>query len=505
MCLNGQWLELENSDPSETLLHYLRTKLGQNGTKEGCASGDCGACTVVVAQYSEATQSWQYHSINSCITLLASLHGKHIITVEGIAESYEGEASLSHLHPVQRALVEHHGSQCGFCTPGIVMSLFTAYENNGGAALTENQILDSLSGNLCRCTGYRPIVDAGLEAHQYSKAGQYSKVGHYSKQTTPEKTYTTETACFKTDTAQCIFPASEEELIQLITQHPQARFVAGGTDLMLEKTQAFKSLPQLIGLTHIDSLREITITNNNVSVGCGVTFSDLERELKDRLPSLVALFHRIGSRQIRNQGTLAGNIANASPIGDSPPFLLALDATLELNGPNGLRVVELNDFFIDYKKTELQPGEYIRRVLFEIPNDNFVQSYKISKRFEDDISAALLVVRWSVDNNYFKNVRVSVGGMASTAKRVVSVENALEGQPANQETISTAKALFKTELSPISDVRASAHYRITVIENLLMKAWLEFSNNHAAKTQCVNVWQPNVERKVSQQFGGDYA
>lgn len=518
LCLNGRWLEIEETDPSETLLHYLRTKLGHKGTKEGCASGDCGACTTVVAQYSEEQKAWHYRAINSCITLLASLHGKQVITVEGIAKSFEGAPSLSDLHPVQRALVEHHGSQCGFCTPGIVMSLYSAHENNGRDSLSEDQVLDSLSGNLCRCTGYRPIVDAGLQCHQHVQADLNPPV---------EQRAVSESGFLLNDHAVCYFPTSESELLQKLALYPNARFVAGGTDLLLEKTQLYKPLNQLIGLSDVAELKTINIQDSLISIGSAVTYSELETEFKTRLPEMVELFHRIGSRQIRNQGTLAGNIANASPIGDTPPFLLALDAKLELNSGNGLRTVALNDFFIDYKKTELQSGEYIRRVLFELPsqgfstsqafltNQVFLKSYKISKRFEDDISAALLVVRWNVNDGKFENVRISVGGMASIPKRVSTVEQALEGMIANVDTINTAKALFKSELTPLSDVRASANYRLTVVENLLTKAWLEYSNasvnntsveNASVDKECrIGVWSPTKDRKVSQSFGGDYA
>ena len=496
--LNGRLITLSDVDPSVTILSWLRTSVGQVGTKEGCASGDCGACSVIVAK--PLAQRWHYEAVNSCIAVLASIHGKHLITVEGLADSC-GDT----LHRVQQAMVEHHGSQCGFCTPGIVMSLVAVLENNATAPLTEDQVLDALSGNLCRCTGYRPIVDAALNAHSYPNNNALFYSLNTDQIIAPEVSAELESVASHSvnegvaTSSYCAFPDNEQQLQTLIKRHPQARIIAGGTDLMLEQTQGFKPLPQLIGITHVSELQTLDLVDNKYYVGAAVTLSQLESAVKE-LPSFTQLLHRIGSRQIRNTGTLVGNIANASPIGDTPPMLLALDAELELTGGGQQRLINLSNFFIDYKKTELQQGEYIRRVVFTLPEPStFLQSYKISKRYEDDISAVLLVVRWQVTEDKFTNVRVAVGGMAAIPKRVDVVEQVLEGAIVSQATIDAAKAAMIKNLQPISDVRASSSYRLQVVGNLLEKAWYEFQHPGSNSS----VWQQQQPARQVTQTRGD--
>ncbi|WP_317931471.1 xanthine dehydrogenase small subunit [Halioxenophilus sp. WMMB6] len=483
--LNGQPHSVDDAEPSLTILRYLRTSKGHLATKEGCASGDCGACTVMVGDYQQG--SWHYRSVNSCITLLASIHGKHLITVEGLADTTQAER----LHPVQQAMVECHGSQCGFCTPGFVMSLVTADENNQHQPLTEEQVLDAVSGNLCRCTGYRPIVDAALSCTTHAK----NQALFYQA----EAPAPVASADITTASGRTVFPTSEAELLAAMADMPNARLVAGGTDLLLEQTQAFKTLRHLIGISQVPELKAIQVEDGRVAIGAAVTFSQMEASLADTCPELIQLLHRVGSRQIRNQGTLVGNIANASPIGDSPPFLLTMDAELELAGASGRRLLPLDQFFLDYKKTALQAGEYIRQVIFNLPGDEvFVRAYKVSKRYEDDISAVLLVVRWQVVDGKFSDVRIAYGGMAAIPKRALAAEKGLTGAPASEATIQAAMAAVDTEFTPMTDVRASANYRATVAKNLLLKAWLEFS----AGGQSASVWQSPLVREVSQSFGG---
>lgn len=508
LCLNGRWLRVDETDPSMTLLRFLRTNLGQTGTKEGCASGDCGACTVVVYDDTGDVATSTFRSINSCITLAAAVNGKRIFTVEGL----RGEGNDQELHPVQAAMVDFHGSQCGFCTPGFVMSLFALFKNHG-SVLTEEQVLSAISGNLCRCTGYRPIVDAALHLKNYQESAStlFPEL--------PEEFSSAVKTAVNVGEDFCVFPKSESQLQELLQDVLAAsgesfRFVAGGTDLLLEQTQQFKPLEKVIGLSEVQELKTLSLNAEaqTLSVGAAVTLSELEYFCEEYFQEFAKLLHRVGSRQIRNQGTLLGNIANASPIGDTPPFLLALDANLTLCNAHGVqRTLPLADFFVGYKQTQRDEGEYLHSVDFKLPeNDVFLKCYKISKRFEDDISAVLLVVRWSVENDQFKNVRISVGGMAAIPKRVFAVEAALEAKPASMATINAAKAAFAQELAPLSDVRASSEYRMTLVENLLAKAWLEYSEPEAA----VSVWEPELARVTSQhyaskstnsKFGGQHA
>ncbi|GLS25694.1 xanthine dehydrogenase small subunit [Marinibactrum halimedae] len=481
--LNGEWREIDEIEPSMTILRYLRTKEGQMGTKEGCASGDCGACTVVLAEQTESG-TWIHRTVNSCITLLASAHGKVLYTSEGL---HVGDQ----LHPVQEAMVKHHGSQCGFCTPGIVMSLTAAYENRGGQPLSEPQVLDALSGNLCRCTGYRPIVDAALSAHQL--CSESTTLSFLPEGIEPPVS----DALLSTQSQVCLYPRTEARLKEALEQYPDARFVAGGTDLLLEKTQQNRDLPQLIGLSSVAELKHAKVTAELVEIGSAVTYSDAEKLLEDVVPSFVSLMHRIGSRQIRNQGTIGGNIANASPIGDTPPVLLALDAELNLASAASERQVSLNEFYFDYKKTVLQSGEYIRSIQFSPPEaDEFFTTYKVSKRFEDDISAVLGVIRWRVKEGVFTNVRIAYGGMAAVPLRITEAEAAMEGKKADMTTIEEAMLAVEHALSPMSDVRASSFYRMQVAKNLLSKAWLEASEPRHR----VGVWNPAGERHVEQRY-----
>ncbi len=497
--LNAQPMVVDDIEPSMTILRFLRTRVGQKGTKEGCASGDCGACTVVVAHWQE--ERWHYRSVNSCVTLLASVHGKHLITVEGLAEQHG-----QRLHPVQQALVEYHGSQCGFCTPGFVMSLMAAYENNPDKILTEPTILEALSGNLCRCTGYRPIVDAALNCQHFEKNNAlFYEVNSDDLALQPLDDSASNKLAqplpiqLEKGHGVCLMPTSEKQLIEAMANYPNAQLVAGGTDLLLEQTQHFDLLPQLIGVSEVLELKKRVVEHRRVSVGGAVTLTQLEETVADECPEFFTLLQRLGSRQIRNQGTLAGNIANASPVADTPPLLMALDGTLELASSAGTRHLPLPEFFIAYKKTQLKRGEYIRQILFELPGPaDFLRAYKISKRYEDDISTVLLVVRWRIDNGIFRGVRLAAGGVAATPLRLTKIEQLLEGESAGEPSIARAQAALQQVLQPLSDVRGSAAYRLRVTANLLTKAWLESQQ----KTQALSVWSELIPRVTGQTYRG---
>ncbi|WP_179957426.1 xanthine dehydrogenase small subunit [Exilibacterium tricleocarpae] len=531
---NGEPVTESNLDPDLTILRYLRTKKGSMGTKEGCASGDCGACTVLVGERlaPAADRGIDYRAVNACIALVGSLHGKHLVTVEGLAGPDDA------LHPVQRAMVDNHASQCGFCTPGIVMSLAALHES--AADNNVDNVLEALSGNLCRCTGYRPIIDAGLKSRTYAGAGNGLGIGtgvddsldntspnvpgkppgsDFSNTSSSVPDLAPDSGFEKTpgsvlDTAvssvlhktangagpdnafvkaqshwpeigdrqapalvsplgRCVYPRSERELKHCIEAMPAARFIAGGTDLLLEVTQSYRRLPQLIGLADVAELKTHSVTDNVISLGGALSYTDVCAVLREPLPEVVALLHRFGSRQIRNRGTLGGNLANASPIGDMPPLLLALDAELELSTVTARRRVAVADFYLDYKKTLLQPGEYIRRIIIPRPAaGDFFKCYKVSKRFEDDISAVMLALRWRLQQGVITEVCLAYGGMAAIPKRAAGAEAVLLGQPLEAAAIEQAAAALAGDFSPLSDVRASSQYRLRVAGRLLHKAFL---------------------------------
>ncbi|TFH86774.1 xanthine dehydrogenase small subunit [Billgrantia azerbaijanica] len=466
--LNGQRRQCAVS-PDTSVLELLRETLGHTGTKEGCASGDCGACTVAIGER-DADGRIRYHSANGCITPAHQLHGRHLVTVEGLAED-------DALHPAQAAMVACHGSQCGFCTPGIVMSLFTLHEAQRGgdtqalAPLTPQRLEAALGGNLCRCTGYRPIRDAALTMTEYPEARP-----QWLDAAAPESTAPLAEEPF----AQ---PTSLTELIALRRRHPEARLVAGATDLWLEVTQRLTHFASLIDVTRVAELNAIEETTLDDSrrgwwIGAAVTYSRLEPLLETHYEAFAHLLHRLGSAQIRNRGTLGGNIANASPIGDTPPVLLALDSRLWLAGPDGERELPLEAFFLDYKRTALREGETIRAVFLPRPDPaRRLKVWKLSKRREDDISAVLGAFAWRVEDGVLRDVRLAFGGMAATPRRAARAEAALEGQAPTLEAFRAARKALGEEFQPMSDVRGSADYRRLSAANLLERLRLSIAQD----------------------------
>ncbi|GGA72806.1 xanthine dehydrogenase small subunit [Neiella marina] len=463
--INNEAIDIQQVPADTSLLQLLRQQQ-LTGTKEGCASGDCGACTVMVVESSG--QSLTAKAINSCICPAASLENHYIMTVEGLTAQ-----QAPTLHPAQRAMVECHGSQCGFCTPGFVMSLAALKQARPdlATAQVEHQrqaVLDAISGNLCRCTGYRPIVEAGCQSLKIP-AQSFSFV-HNNESTAP---------CSSTTTVQkadqiYLKPKNEKQLQQAISDYPSARLIAGGTDLMLEVTQQYQTINQFIDLSDVDELTQTSIDDDSLLIGAAVTYSDLERQLADIAPEFVALLHRLGSRQIRNRATLGGNICNASPIADSPPFLLALDAILHLASSTGQRrSVALSEFYLGYKQTAMASDEYLTSI--EISRSALrqpVKLYKVSKRYEDDISAVMGAFSLTAQGK----LTIAFGGMAATPIRMNDTEQLLQldinGEFAEQ-AITKAMASLADELTPLSDVRASAAYRSQMAGNLLRKACIE--------------------------------
>ncbi len=465
--INNQLVSFDMEQPDLTVLDYLREHQYLRGTKEGCASGDCGACTAVMVKPGE--HGLEYRSFNSCITFLGSLHGKQLITVEHLKDR-------DRLHPVQQAMVDQHGSQCGFCTPGFVMSLFCLYKAHQTGQITNHKknINEYLSGNLCRCTGYFPIVRAATqslnnpEPDQFDRSAKtvYNILNNINDQTEHKSFYA---------------PKSVRELATLKNDYPEARLLAGGTDLALEVTQQHKDLHKIIYLREVQEMGTIHRTETEIEIGATVTLDQLDIELGDVFPELRALLKRFGSRQIRNIGTVGGNIANASPIADITPVLIAMNAICVLESVQGQRKFQIEDYFLGYKKTVLEDNEFIRCITVPVPDESMqLKICKVSKRIDDDISAICLVALISVVEGITTHVRMAYGGMAAIPKRAAHCEKALLGQPFESSVIEQAKTALDQDFQPISDVRASASYRMEIAKNLLDRIYHELTGNSPA-------------------------
>ncbi|MGQ4877046.1 xanthine dehydrogenase small subunit [Billgrantia sp. LNSP4103-1] len=457
--LNGQPRRSEAS-PETSVLELLRETLNVTGTKEGCASGDCGACTVAIGEPGPDGEL-RYHSANACITPAHQLHGRYLVTVDGLAQG-------DNLHPAQAAMVEGHGSQCGFCTPGIVMSLFTLHEQQrqAPAPLTPQRLEAVLGGNLCRCTGYRPIRDAALSmgSHPDHRPQWIDAAAPRDSQQDQDR--------LDLD-ATFLQPRSLAELTDCLARHPQARLVAGATDLWLESTQRLARFERVIDVTRVAELNLVEETaledgRRGWWIGAAVTYSRLEPLLDEHYDAFAHLLHRLGSQQVRNRGTLGGNVANASPIGDTPPVLLALGSRLRLVGPEGERELALDEFFLDYKRTALREGEAIRAIFLPRPVEGqTLKVWKLSKRREDDISAVLGAFAFRLENGVMRDVRLAFGGMAAIPKRAAHAEAALEGQAPDSAAFQAAREALAEDFQPMSDVRGSAEYRRRSAANLL--------------------------------------
>nr|WP_276616768.1 xanthine dehydrogenase small subunit [Pseudomonas sp. TMW22080] len=460
-------------DPNLTVLNYLREHLHKPGTKEGCASGDCGACTVVVGELhtdAEGLERLRYRSLNSCLTFVSALHGKQLISIEDL--KHQGQ-----LHSVQRAMVDCHGSQCGFCTPGFVMSLFALQKNSTGQP-DGHLAHEALAGNLCRCTGYRPILAAAEQACSGQQLDQFDT--HQSATIALLKTITpTQTGELNSGDKRCLLPMTISDLAQLYESQPQARLLAGGTDLALEVTQFHRPLPVMIYVGNVAEMKHIERFDDRIEIGAAVSLTDAYGTLKAEYPDFGELLQRFASLQIRNQGTLGGNIGNASPIGDSPPLLIALGAQLVLRKGQTLRTLAIEDYFIDYRVTARQEGEFIEKIIIPRADPSHAfRAYKISKRLDDDISAVCAAFNLHIDNGVVTGARVAFGGMAAIAKRAAACEAALLGANWNSASIERACAALASDFTPLSDFRASKEYRLLSAQNLLRKYFIELQTPH---------------------------
>jgi xanthine dehydrogenase small subunit len=463
--LDGKLVELANVDPTRTVLQYLREDLRRTGTKEGCAEGDCGACTVVVAEAGRNGDDTQLKAINSCIQFLPTLHGKELMTVESLRQPD------SALHPVQQAMVDCHGSQCGFCTPGFVMSLYALYATN--AEPSRSEIDDALAGNLCRCTGYRPIVAAARAMYQLPRARHEPR--HATTLADLNADPEAMDALAISDGARSFFaPTRTSELAALLVEHPDAILLAGGTDVGLWVTKQHRVLNTVIYTGRVRELQRLTESKTHIEIGAAVPLSAAMQTITAHYAQLDELFLRFASPPIRNAGTLGGNIANGSPIGDSMPALMVAGTTLVLESAAGEREVALDDFYIDYQVKDLKPGEFIRTIRMPLPETGTILcSHKLSKRFDQDISAVCSAYRLKLDGDRVASFAMACGGMAATIKRARHCEAALNGQPWTAASIDKAMAALADDFSPISDMRASAAYRLRATQNLLRRFYLE--------------------------------
>jgi xanthine dehydrogenase small subunit len=450
--LNGESVELTAVSPTETLLDWLRERPGLTGTKEGCNEGDCGACTVMVTDERGA------RALNACILFLPQLHGKVIRTVEGLTGP-EGQ-----LHPAQQALIDHHGSQCGFCTPGFAVSMATAHLNG------DTGHNDALAGNLCRCTGYVPILRAARATEAAPVPDWLQSDRDFLLPEIPSGGPAGRGADSPPPTAHA--PDTVEALAALYAANPDATLVAGATDVGLWVTKQMRDLGTVIFLNRCTGLQQIAETEDALRIGAGVTMDRIHALMRDRHPSYAEMIRRYGSAQVRAAATIGGNIANGSPIGDNLPALIALDAVLHLRRGDTRRSLPLESFYLDYGKQDRAPGEFVEAISIPHQSDR-LRVFKLSKRFDQDISAVCGAFCLTIDAGTVTAARIAFGGMAGIPKRAAHVEAALIGQPWTEATLRAAAPAWAQDFTPLSDMRASADYRLTAARNMLHRLWAE--------------------------------
>jgi xanthine dehydrogenase small subunit len=489
----GEVVSVSGVHPTRSVLDWLREDAHCSGTKEGCNEGDCGACTVVIGELSGGNDpdvgGLNLRSVNACIQFLPTLNGKALFTVEDLKPS-----DTKAMHPVQQAMVECHGSQCGFCTPGFVMTLWSTYQRSqaAGTQPSRQALADELSGNLCRCTGYRPILDAGERMFDWPAA---------PLNTAPAVAALTSlksdaTFCYQAPNPQApgridhfLAPQSLAALAALRLEKPNAQLLAGCTDVGLWVNKQFRDLGDIVYLGDVAELKQITVTNDELFIGAGATLEAGWRALAQHATSLTDVWMRFASPLIRNAGTMGGNVANGSPIGDAAPVLIALDALIELRCGEQVRRMPLADFYTGYMRNQLAPGEFVQGMVVPLAAlQNQVRAYKISKRFDCDISAVCAGFAMELRGGIVTHIRLAFGGMAATVKRAAATEAALLGHAWDQDAVEAAKAAMPQDFEPLSDMRASAAYRMQVAQNLLQRFWLETRSSKPLSLSETSVW-----------------
>jgi xanthine dehydrogenase small subunit len=473
--MDGREVAIEDPPATMTVLEYLREAAGRRGTKEGCAEGDCGACTVVVGELDPDRKALRYRAVNSCIRFLATLDGKELVTVESLRQP-SGD-----LHPVQKSMVDNHGSQCGFCTPGFVMSLFALYLERDAAQRAD--VVDALSGNLCRCTGYRPIIDAGLQQWSYPAPAHWSRADAQS-QTHIDALRGLAREPGEDASLHCPgyhAPRTLDELGAALETNPGALLLAGGTDVGLWSTKQLRELPHMIYLGDIAELAHIDLSPEELRIGAAVTFSDAWPALLRLFPALEEQAARFASTPIRNSATLCGNLANGSPIGDSIPALIALGAQIELRHGKARRRLPLEDFYLGYQVKALGQGEFVSGVAIPAPIEGqMLASFKLSKRIDQDISAVCATFCVRTEDGRVLSARLAYGGMAATPCRAAHAERALEALGWNEAGLEGAVAALAQDFKPLSDMRAGSDYRLRTAGALLRRFYLQSRGGTAA-------------------------
>lgn len=507
----GRVVDVSGVHPTRTVLDWLRDDAHCTGTKEGCNEGDCGACTVVIGELAapgdkDAVGGLKLQSVNACIQFLPTLNGKALFTVEDLKTqcasqgaahgSQHGKHPVTPLHPVQQALVDCHGSQCGFCTPGFVMSLWSNYEQHQscGTRPSRQQLADDLSGNLCRCTGYRPILDAGQRMFDLPPVRLDTQPVVQALQTLQNEFAFEYTAPLGVRTDHFHAPRTLAQLAQLRVAKPRAQILAGSTDVGLWVNKQFRDLGDIIYVGDVEELKAVEERNGaqgpELYIGAGASLEAAWSALAARFEGLTDVWLRFASPPIRHAGTMGGNVANGSPIGDSPPVLMALDAQIELRQGERVRRMPLTDFYVDYMKNKLEPGEFVQAVAVPLSvAARRVRAYKISKRFDCDISALCGAFSLELgEDDKVKAIRLAFGGMAAIVKRAAKAEAALLGQPWTQASVDAARAALAEDFTPLTDMRASAGYRLQVAQNLITRLWLETRRQDALPTAATSVW-----------------
>ncbi|MDB5990197.1 MAG: FAD-binding molybdopterin dehydrogenase [Herbaspirillum sp.] len=494
----GKVHEVDGQPLTRTVLQYLREDLHCTGTKEGCAEGDCGACTVVIGELHDRDghgERVDLRSVNACIQLLPTLDGKALFTVEDLKQS-DGA-----LHPVQQALVECHASQCGFCTPGFAMSLWGLYLDcqQAACAPSERQIVDALSGNLCRCTGYRPIVDAARRMGDLPTPA-FERVALAVQLRSMQRSV----ALHASVNGQTFHaPRTLEQLFTLRATYPRARILSGSTDVGLWVTKQMRDLGDIIYLGQVDALKNITLDRDQLEIGAGVSLEQAYAAICQHYPALDELWQRFASLPVRNAGTLVGNLANGSPIGDSMPWLIALDAQLVLGSLGQTRTLPLENFYLAYQKQDLRSDEVVQAVRIPLPCNTgpqpVLRTYKLSKRFDQDISAVCAAFALTFDDGKVAAARIVFGGMAATPQRAAAAEAALHGKAWDEANVKSAMAALALDYAPLSDMRASSGYRLRAAQNLLYRYWLETRADDPLPIEALRVFglpaQPSEVRK----------